>query len=56
MTEVHADFEGDAFLPNFDLSQWNEEAREAHMAENGLRFSYVTYVRQSEYTKAQAHY
>ena len=56
MTEVHADFEGDAFLPNFDLSQWDEEARQAHMAENGLRFSYVTYVRQSGYAKAQAHY
>ncbi|MFT7227710.1 MAG: dihydrofolate reductase [Methylophilaceae bacterium] len=56
MTEVHADFAGDAFLPNFDLSQWDEEVREAHMAESGLHFSYVTYVRQSEYEKAQTHY
>ena len=56
MTEVHADFEGDAFLPSFDLTQWDEDAREAHVAENGLSFSYVTYVRQSDYAKTQAHY
>lgn len=56
MTEVHADFEGDAFLPSFDLTQWDEVERESHVAENGLSFSYVTYVQQSDYEKAKAHY
>ncbi len=56
ITEVHADFEGDAFLPSFDLSQWDEVAREQHEAANGLRFSYVTYLRQSAYAQTQAHY
>ena len=45
MTEVHTDVEGDAFLPNFDLMQWNQVARESHQADNGLAFSYVTYQR-----------
>ncbi len=45
ITEVHADFTGDAFLPNFDLTQWDEVSRESHQAENGLDFSYVTYQR-----------
>lgn len=45
MTEVHTDVEGDAFLPDFDLTQWDEVARESHQAENGLAFSYVTYQR-----------
>ncbi|MEO1956456.1 MAG: dihydrofolate reductase [Methylophilaceae bacterium] len=53
MTEVHADFEGDAFLPSFDLTQWDEVARESKEAENGLSFSYVTYIRQPIYAKAQ---
>ena len=45
LTEVHADFEGDAFLPQFDLSRWQEDFRESHAADNGLTFSYVTYTR-----------
>jgi dihydrofolate reductase len=45
LTEVHADFEGDAFLPHFDLKYWQETAREKHQAENGLAYSYVCYER-----------
>jgi len=45
VTEVHAEFEGDAFLPAFDMTQWEEASRERHQAENGLTFSYVTYQR-----------
>jgi dihydrofolate reductase len=42
VTEIDADFEGDAFAPN--LSQaWQETARESHVAANGLAFSFVTY-------------
>ncbi len=42
VTEIDADFEGDAFAPN--LSQaWQETARESHVAANGLAFNFVTY-------------
>jgi dihydrofolate reductase len=44
-TEIHADFDGDAFLPAFDLACWRESSREKHQAENGLAFSYVSYER-----------
>jgi dihydrofolate reductase len=45
ITEIDANFEGDAFLPEFDLSDWQEVAREAHISEKGLHFSYVVYQR-----------
>lgn len=45
LTEIHADFDGDAFLPAFDLSSWQETSREHHKAANGLAFSYVSYER-----------
>lgn len=41
ITEIHADFDGDAFAPVFG-PEWAETAREAHTAANGLRFSFVT--------------
>ena len=42
VTEIDADFEGDAFAPQFG-PQWQEISREAHTSVNGLRFSFVTY-------------
>lgn len=45
VTEVHADFAGDAFFADIDLTIWQETAREAHVAENGLAFDYVSYQR-----------
>lgn len=45
LTEIHADYEGDAVLPALDRQQWREVARESHVAASGLRFSYVTYLR-----------
>ena len=47
ITEVHADFAGDAFLADVDLALWDEVSRESHQAENGLAYSYVTYQRNS---------
>jgi dihydrofolate reductase len=41
VTEIDADFEGDAFAPNFDNS-WQETARTTHVAANGLSYSLVT--------------
>ncbi len=42
VTEIDADFDGDAFAPQFG-PQWRETAREPHTSVNGLNFSFVTY-------------
>lgn len=42
ITEVHADFVGDAFFPDI-LNVWQEISREAHISEHGLAFDYVLY-------------
>jgi dihydrofolate reductase len=45
LTEVHADFVGDAYLPEIELAEWVETARSSHVSQNGLAFSYVEYRR-----------
>jgi dihydrofolate reductase len=45
LTEIHADYVGDAVLPEFDRQHWQEISRESHTSANGIRFSYVTYLR-----------
>ena len=42
VTEIAADFAGDAFAPQFD-SNWRETASEPHRSSTGLSFSFVTY-------------
>lgn len=42
VTEIDADFEGDAFAPQFG-PEWTESAREKHVSTTGLIFSFVTY-------------
>ena len=44
ITEIDADFEGDAFAPTFDAS-WKETERSTHIAANGLTYSLVTLTR-----------
>ena len=44
ITEVHADFDGDAYFEKFDLTHWQELEREKHIAESGLQYSYVSYI------------
>ena len=44
VTEIDADFEGDAFAPTFDAS-WREVERSTHVAANGLTYSFVTLTR-----------
>lgn len=44
VTEIDADFEGDAFAPQLG-AEWQETAREAHISKTGLAFSFVTYLR-----------
>ncbi len=44
VTEIEADFEGDAFAPVFG-PDWVESARERHTSSAGLGFSFVNYCR-----------
>jgi dihydrofolate reductase len=41
LTEIDAEFNGDAFFPDFDRSVWRETLREKHVSESGLSYSYV---------------
>lgn len=45
MTEIDAEFEGDAYFPSWDCAAFHELERESHLSEKGLPFSYVTYER-----------
>ena len=47
LTEIHATFAGDAYFPIIDFSAWSEVARESHVSENGIGYSYATYLRKS---------
>ena len=42
VTEIDADFEGDAFAPHFG-PEWVETSRQPQVSVNGLNFSFVTY-------------
>ncbi len=42
VTEIDADFDGDAYAPTLS-STWREVQRETHVAASGLPFSFVTY-------------
>ncbi len=46
VTELDADFEGDAHAPSFG-PEWQEVTRESHVSGTGLPFSFVTYEKQS---------
>lgn len=45
ITAIDAEFEGDAFFPEFDQATWQEIAREQHISLEGLRFAYLIYQR-----------
>lgn len=42
VTEIDADFEGDAVAPHFG-PEWREVTRESHLSSTGLGYSFVTY-------------
>jgi dihydrofolate reductase len=42
LTEVHAEFAGDVFFPQYDAAAWHEAARERHVSADGLAYSFVT--------------
>jgi len=43
VTEIGANYEGDAFAPQFG-PEWKETQRERHVSSTGLEFSFVTYL------------
>lgn len=45
ITEIDLEVAGDAHFPKVSHAEWHETAREAHVSEKGLKFSYVTYQR-----------
>lgn len=47
ITEVHGSFEGDAFFPKFDKSNWKEVERISHSTDekHAFSFDFVTYER-----------
>ena len=45
LTEIHRDFAGDTWFPQYDRGQWREAQREAHTAADGMRFDFVRYER-----------
>jgi len=44
ITDIDAEFEGDAFAPELG-SSWHATQREAHTSSTGLAYSFVTYER-----------
>jgi len=42
VTEIEAEYEGDAFAPQFN-TDWQEVSRQSHVSSTGLKFSFVTY-------------
>jgi dihydrofolate reductase len=45
ITEVKAEFAGDAYFPTIDYSNWQESSREPYVSINNLQYSYVVYER-----------
>ena len=45
LTEIDADFAGDAYFPEFDRGEWIESSRERRHAGAGFDFAFVTYER-----------
>lgn len=43
MTEIHRDYEGDTWFPEYDRSRWRESQRERHVAQDGTKFDFVLY-------------
>ena len=43
MTEIHKDFEGDTWFPQYDRSRWKESQREQHVTADGTKFDFVLY-------------
>lgn len=47
VTEIDADYEGDAFAPSLSPSDWNETQRTSHISAQGLPYHLVTLQKRS---------
>ena len=45
LTEIQAEYRGDAWFPEFDRSVWKETGRQVHVNDAGLGYHFVTYER-----------
>jgi len=45
ITEIKAEYEGDAFFPQYDQTQWKLTSRDAHSTAQGLAYEYLIYER-----------
>jgi len=45
LTEIDAEFAGDAYFPAIDRAQWRELARQPGQSATGLGYAFVTYAR-----------
>lgn len=45
LTEIRADYPGDARFPAFERGTWRETTREHHRAESGIEFDFAVYER-----------
>lgn len=45
ITQVHAEFEGDAFFADIDLTRWQLSEKKDHISASGLEYSDLTYQR-----------
>jgi dihydrofolate reductase len=43
MTEIHREYEGDTWFPEYDRSRWREGQREGHVSADGMKFDFVLY-------------
>jgi dihydrofolate reductase len=43
MTEIHREYEGDTWFPEYDRSRWRESQREGHVTAEGMKFDFVLY-------------
>jgi dihydrofolate reductase len=45
LTEIHRDYAGDTYFPDFDRSRWRQAQREQHTSADGTKFDFVLYER-----------
>lgn len=45
LTEIEAEFDGDAWFPEYDRAAWREQSRERRVSADGLAYSFVAYCR-----------
>ena len=50
ITEIDADFEGDAFAPSLSTNDWTETERSSHVSTQGLAYHLVTLQKRNTHT------